>query len=327
MHMRTVDRIGRRLSLRDLNILMVVAESRSMSKAADRLAVSQPVVSKAISSMEHALGVALLDRSAHGVELTPYGKALLARANAVFDEIQLGLREIDFLKDPTAGHIRVGGGPPTVAGIVPAIARQLVHDHPRISIEVVEGALEELHAALRNREVDLVIGRSPLSIVGADDLHAEVLFNEGLLVVAGARSKWARRSKLKLAELLDEPWVMPPPNSAAAQLIAELFDAAGVRTPRPTITAVSMAMNIHLVISGPFLALLPASTVLLSAKYQPLKALRIALPALKRPVTIATLKNRTLNPVAQLFIERARTFTRLMFRAGDSAKALPASNT
>jgi DNA-binding transcriptional LysR family regulator len=64
------DRIGRRFKLRDLHILLTVAQAGSMGKAAERLAMSQPVVSKAIADMEHALCVRLLERSRRGIELT-----------------------------------------------------------------------------------------------------------------------------------------------------------------------------------------------------------------------------------------------------------------
>src|SRR5258708_19092052 len=82
-----LERMGRGLKLRDLRILMTVVECGTMGKAAARLAVSQPVVSKAIADLEHALGVRLLDRSRRGVEPTPYGRALTKRGVAIFDEM------------------------------------------------------------------------------------------------------------------------------------------------------------------------------------------------------------------------------------------------
>src|SRR5262249_35209542 len=73
--MQWADRIGHRLKLRDLHILITVAQHGSMGKAAKQLSVSQPVVSKAITDMEHMLKVRLLDRTPHGVEPTLYGRA------------------------------------------------------------------------------------------------------------------------------------------------------------------------------------------------------------------------------------------------------------
>src|SRR4028119_73980 len=71
------DRIGRRIKLRELHVLLAVAECGGMAKAAERLAITHPVVSKTVSDLERTLGVRLFDRGAKGVELTAYGQALL----------------------------------------------------------------------------------------------------------------------------------------------------------------------------------------------------------------------------------------------------------
>src|SRR5262245_51052834 len=103
------ERIERRLKLHDVRVLMSVVQAGSMHKAAERLATSQPVVSRAISDLEHSLGVRLLDRSPHGVEPTPYGRAIIRRGLAVFDELRQGVKDIEFLADPRAGYVRTGG--------------------------------------------------------------------------------------------------------------------------------------------------------------------------------------------------------------------------
>ena len=88
--MKWDERIGRRLKLHDLHVFIAVAELGSMRKAAERLAVSQPSVSKAIADIERVLGMRLLERNAQGVEATPYGHALLRRALGAFDELRQG---------------------------------------------------------------------------------------------------------------------------------------------------------------------------------------------------------------------------------------------
>src|SRR5262245_55093087 len=110
--MRWNDRIGRRIKLSDLHILLAVAQSGSMAKAASQLAVSHPVVSRSISELEHTLGVRLLERNRQGIELTEYGRAMLDRGHAVFDELRQGVKDIEFLSDPTAGELRIGTTPP-----------------------------------------------------------------------------------------------------------------------------------------------------------------------------------------------------------------------
>src|SRR5262245_65898601 len=103
-----------------------------MAKAAVHLSVSQPAVSKAIADMEHVLGVRLLDRSAQGVEPTIYGRVMMKWAGAVFDDVYQGVKEIEFLADPTAGELRIGAGPPMFGGLLPAVLHRLYRRHPKI---------------------------------------------------------------------------------------------------------------------------------------------------------------------------------------------------
>jgi DNA-binding transcriptional LysR family regulator len=116
--MTSEQRVRQRLKLRELSILMEVVKAGSMGKAATRLNVSQPVISKAIASLEHTLGVRLLDRNIRGVELTDYGQAALRCGVAVFDDLEKGIEEIEFIADPTVGTVRIGCTEPEFFGIV-----------------------------------------------------------------------------------------------------------------------------------------------------------------------------------------------------------------
>ena len=107
-NMQWADRIGRRLKLRDLHVLFAVMQWGSMAKAAHHLAVSQPVVSEAIGGLEQTIGVRLLDRTRRGIEPTIYGRALYNHGLAAFDALRQGIKEIEFLADPTGGELRIG---------------------------------------------------------------------------------------------------------------------------------------------------------------------------------------------------------------------------
>src|SRR6478735_5623885 len=98
--MQWVDRIGSRLKLRDLHILLAVVQQGTMAKAAAKLAISQPAVSKAIADMEQTFGLRLLDRGRSGVEPTAYGRALVSRGQVIFDELKLGIEELASLPIP-----------------------------------------------------------------------------------------------------------------------------------------------------------------------------------------------------------------------------------
>src|SRR5262245_42118812 len=98
--MQVSDRIGRRIRLHDLHVLMAVVQAGSMRKATAVLNTTQSAISRSIADLEQTIGARLLDRSSHGIEPTRYGQALLKRGVAVFDELKQGVREIEFLSDP-----------------------------------------------------------------------------------------------------------------------------------------------------------------------------------------------------------------------------------
>jgi DNA-binding transcriptional LysR family regulator len=301
------DRIGRRLKLRDLHILMAVAQSGSMVKAARSLAISQPVVSKAISDLEHTLGVRLLDRGPHGVEPTMYGRALIESGIAVFDDLRQGVKRIEFLADPTAGELRIGCGEVFVAGLLPAIIERLRRRYPRIVCYIDQAATSVTpdFRELRERRVDLVLGRISAPFT-EDDIDAEVLFHEHVHVVAGKRSKWARRRKIELAELVGEPWLLVPPNTDSSAMVEEAFAARGLKMPQPCIVSYSVHLRNSLLPTGRYLAYLPESFMQFGAMRSSFKVLPVDFPVTPRPVGIVTLRDRTLNPAAQLFIGCAR---------------------
>jgi len=302
--MQTSDRIGRRLSLRDLNLFLVVVEKRSMSKAAAQLAISQPVVSKAIANMERTLGVPLLDRSPGGIEPTLYGRAIVKRGVAAFDELRQGVKDIESLLDPTAGEMRIGCSGPLAAGIVATVIRKLSGRYPRLSFHVLDGDLATLQQELNDRSIEFAIGRM-LEPIADENMQSETLFNDRLVIVAGRRSKWFRRKEIKLSEPLNEPWIFPHA-TVASSLITEAFRAAGVNVPRATVSSRTARLNDNLLASGRFLTVFPESMIRLGVGYMPFKILPVALPSPPKSVVIATLKNRTLSALAQLFIRCLR---------------------
>jgi DNA-binding transcriptional LysR family regulator len=305
-------RIGRRVRLRDLHILSSVVQAGSMAKAATRLRMSQPSISEAIANLEAALRVRLLDRSPRGVEPTIYAHALLRRGRVVFDELSQGVRDIEFLADPTTGEVRIGCPENLAAGFVPAIIDRMSRRYPKIAFHVtpVEPAAMGFRE-LRERSVDLMVGRilhPPLD----DDLDAEILFEDRLLVVAGSRSPWAHRRKIAIQELMDEPWVDTPANTPVHAYIAAGLQARGLALPRPTVRTYSMHVRNHLLSTGRYLGLIWSWTLHFNPSGWSFKALPVELGIPARPVAIVTLKNRTLSPVVEVFIEHARQVAKSM---------------
>jgi len=312
--MQWTDRIGRRVKLRDLHILLAVAQAGNMSRAADRLAISHPVVSKTIADLEHALDVRLLDRTPQGTELTAYGRALLDCGTIVFDELRRGVEQIAFLSDPTRGELRLGGAAPWVEGLVPAVIARLTERYPRIKFQVTDSDAVTLCGMLRERKLDFVVGRVPGPIFG-DDLVSEFLLDDGMHVVAGASSPWSRRRRIELAELCGEPWLMPDSDNIAMALISEGFRAAGLTPPTPQVVSNSVTLRVRLIETGRFLGILPDSTLRFGARRLQIKILPVRLRINAPPTVAIALKNRTPNPIARLFVDELRAFAKPLMKS------------
>ncbi len=307
--MRWSDRIGRRIKLRDLHVLHAVLEAGSMSKAASQLSVSVPVVSKAIADLEHTVGVRLLDRSPQGIEATIYGRALLNRSLAAFDELRQGVNEIEFLADPTAGELRLGSTVPLAASFVSTVIDRLSKQHPRIVFHLVASETETLYRGLRERTVDFLIVRQ-WSAVSHEQLAFEPLYPDPYVVAAGTTNRWTRQRRIELAQLVDELWTLPPPDSLVGAFVVQAFRASGLDLPRASVFTFPHEVRNSLLATGRYLTVLPSSLLRLPTRHPFIKALRVELPIIGGPIGIVTWKNRTLSPVAQLFLECARQVAR-----------------
>jgi DNA-binding transcriptional LysR family regulator len=301
--MRWTDRIGRRLKLRDLHTLRVVVDAGSMAQAGKQLALSQPAISKSIAELEHTLGVSLLDRTPRGVVPTPYADVLLKRGTVLFDDLRLTLEEIEHLRDPTQGELRVGAPEPLVP-LLTAIIDGLVSRHPRMHFDVAVADTSLLLGTLRGRELDIAFTRLP-DPVAEPDLETEVLYDDPLVVMAGQASPWLRRRRVDLADLVHERWALSPPETLLGRFAAEVFQSRGLTLPRAVVVTPSVQMRVSLATTGRYLSILPRA-MLRADRNASLRALRIDLSETKRPIGLVLLKKRTIGPVANLFIAAAR---------------------
>jgi DNA-binding transcriptional LysR family regulator len=304
------DRIGRRIRLRDLHIFLTVAKAGSMGRAAVELAVSQPVVSKAISELEHAIGFPLLDRSPQGVEPTRYGRAVVKWGIAAFDDLRQGVNELEFLADPTVGELKIGCSEPLAGGFVMAVIDRLSRQYQNVCFEVLSADPALLHSReLRERHVELLV----IPITGlelGEDTAVEILFEDRHVVMVPRDSKWARRRNVKLADLMGEPWVLPPRGTPIDAYLTQGFRAAGLEPPRMRVATFSLPLHEQLLASGTFVTALPGS-MLRFGRQLPFKVLPIGFPSPARQIGIVTLKNRMVSPLAEVFLDCARELARL----------------
>jgi len=307
-------RVSRRLRFRDLEVLFAVVQCGSMAKAASELGVTQPAVSEVIAELEQTFAVRLFDRSPQGVVPTIYGRALHRRGLAAFDELKQGIRDIEFLADPTKGDVRIGC-PDSIAGAILApMVQKFCGDYPGVALTidpVPTPTLEvpELHA----RKLDLVVARLDRSYM--DDplgggLNIEILFDDEAVIAAGANSRWVRRRKIDLADLLDANWVGTSRQTFTTMLLEQSFQENNLPLPKMRVMTFSVQVRAHLLATGDFVSAMPKSMLRLNPECRGLKQLPIKLGRRNFPVAIVTLKDRTLSPPVELFLGSLRTYVK-----------------
>ena len=317
--MDLLDRVASRLKLRDLRLLDTVVRQGSMAKAASKLNLSQPAISKAIAEMEHVLGARLIDRGRQGVQPTPYGTALLRRGTAIYDELRQGIAEIEQLSDPATGTVRVAAPEPVSAGLLTALIARFTHKHPRANVHVTLTPvaslqfLEPRYRDLRDRNVDFVVAPIFESTL-EDDLASEPLLEDRSLVAAGVNNPWTRRRNVSLDDLVDEPWVLQPEDTLAGQSHIQAFVAAGLPPPVNKIISASVHVQIGLVAAQQCFTILPYSMMHFSAARLSLKSMPVKLKVAPFSLGIIRLKNRSLSPAAQEFIRMAHDLTKPLRR-------------
>jgi DNA-binding transcriptional LysR family regulator len=223
--------------------------------------------------------------------------------------MQQGIRDIESLSDPAAGEVNMGC-PEAIAAILPPMLEKFFQQFPKAVFRVDQvGTSPEDLLALNDRRYDFILGflPPPHANVG-DDYNVEFLFDDRLVVAAGMGTRWARRRKIDLAELIDEPWTLTAPGTWNYMCIGEAFRAQGLDMPKISLMSTSAPLRIPLTASGQFLTALTKSV----ADLYGLKVLQVDLPGQPWRIAVVTLKNRTLSPLVERFITHVRGCTRAL---------------
>jgi DNA-binding transcriptional LysR family regulator len=311
--MQLSDRIGRRMKLQDLHVLMAVVQTGSMRKAAAQLNTTQPSISRSIAELENSVGVRLLDRNPQGVELTEFGRALLDGGTAMFDELRLAVKNIESLSDPTAGEVRIACNPIVATSFLSAVVDRMSRRYPRIAFHVLVKQADLLKRELTDRNVDLLVARR-LGNLEDERLDFELLFEEAYVIAAGMQNPLVRRRRIELTELVNEAWALPPQDHVLGLVAMKIFRASGLGYPPAAVITAAPDMRISLLATGRFLSIFNDSVLKFPTGRPEIKVLPVKIPVPPVPVGIVTLKNRTLSPVVRLFIEHAREVAKPLAR-------------
>ena len=275
------------MDTKDLHAFKTIVECGTFSKAAARLRIAQPALSRKIQKIEHDLGVQLLRRAARGVTPTAAGHALLQRAIKFEHEFEELHREMARHADRATGLVRVAVQTPLSLIMVPELLRQFQTSHPGVTLELTEGFSGDLIDGLLNEQLDLVVADTPTHPHA--DLTDTRLWVEPLLLVGRPGSLPAARDgngNLPLRELAGLPVIMPCQRHAIRRLVDAAFDRQRLRF-KPAIEANGALMILQLVKTGFGYTLMPSNRVYPWVKNGELEAVGIR-PVLRRTMSVIT---------------------------------------
>ncbi len=213
---------------------MAIAATGTESNAASYLRLSQPAVNRSLRALEHLAGIELLRRSVRGTRLTEAGEALLRGVKLAFAEARAIESEVAAWRGEVRGRVIVGALPTSTTVFLPQAIDDVFRLHPEMEITVVDGTYESLMQQLHHAEVDAIVGALRPAPPG---VHQELLFEEGLAVIARRGHPCLALTDLKLVDLLQWEWIVPLAGTPASGALQRAFDSAGLAPPAGALQA------------------------------------------------------------------------------------------
>lgn len=306
-----------RLRLRHLQVLMNLAETQNISRSALELHMTQPALSKWLKELESDIGLTLFERHARGLRPTHHGHSLIVFAARVANELDRARDEMDALLRGSSGRVVVGASGAAIASAVPSAILALLKSMPSADVEVVEGPMDRLVHQLRQREIDLAVGR-PSAKYRYAELRSEPLYEERLTFAVRPGHPLAGRRKPDWADLLAQRWVVWSRDIPVRELLDATLDAAGHSIPEGSVQSNSLLATIALVAESDMVAVVSERTIDLHAR---MKALR-RLPLHLDPSTAVTMYWRH-EPASSTVVEGLIEALRVIARGRATGQGRP----
>jgi DNA-binding transcriptional LysR family regulator len=290
------------MDIRHLRNMLAVMEEGSIGKAAQRLNISQPALTKSIQRLEEHLGVRLFDRETRGMKPTFYADSLKGYAKAACVGMAEAESQIASLRNGTEGIITVAGPPLIVTELLPQVLVQLSQERPKLQVRVVA----------RNRELfsDLLEGRFNLVVAMLYDeipkqgLSKQWLFDDRLVLIMHPDHPLAKRRKVKVkpSDLLDQKWVFADSDTWSHRRLRLYFEQAGLTVPRARIESRNPAMLKSIVMMSDHICMMSRLGVENDVSKGLLKSIDIDSPLALRPIGVVHRENEPLSPAMKSFV-------------------------
>jgi len=287
-----------------LQRFLAIYEHRSFGRAAAELHITQPALTKSIQLLEEELGVKLFERTSSGVVPTVYGEALSLHAKVIEAEMKNASREIATLSGAIKGEVTVGVTPSVAADLIPRAFLALQKERPGITVNVIEGLMENHVPSLRRGELDLVVG----GWIRGDhpDLTTELLMRDEVLIFAGEDHPLAEIADVPWTALFDYPWVMPPHSQFWVHSVDQAFAERGLKAPAAAAVTNSAGFIRAMLLRNLYLSALPARLLINETRSGRIIALNVKGLDVGFDITISYRTQVVRLPAFNYFIETLR---------------------
>lgn len=289
-----------RINIRPLIHFLAVMDERSLGRAARRVNLSQPALSKSIRQLEASLGVELFERSPLGMKPTNYSTLLAERARIIVVEVNNAEEEIDRLRDRWRGSVSVGAGPSIVGALLANATADLKTRHPGLRVTIIEGLLENHLPNLINGSLDFVIGTAVEPALS--HVISEKLFVDSVVVVARAGHPLAKDHRIGLDKLSCLPFVLTRAPDAMRLMFERRLAEFAVDVPQDVVETNSIQFMKALVAMTDYLAYLPRLAIQAEVRNNQLSVLSCPNLEWQREVHILTRARGGLSPAARAIL-------------------------
>lgn len=232
-----------KLEFRHLQLLVALDETRSVSRVASELNISQPAVSKALNALEADLGLSLFVRTIRGVEPTAHGQSLIRHAKEILQDMAQAGGEIDDIQQGRVTRLALGVLPAAAITMVPPFVARLEASSVAVSLVVQEGTMANLLPRLRAQDLDLLVGNLPHRALDPD-LVSEALYEDPVVCVVRAGHPLVQASTLSWNHIRQWPMLLPPAGTSTRRSMDEWFIQEGLAIPRRHVESVSTMTNV-----------------------------------------------------------------------------------
>lgn len=287
-----------RLKLRHLLLVDALTEQGSVVGAAAAMHITQPVATRSLHDLEAILGVQLYERGPRGITPTEFGIAFTEHARAVLAQLTQAARHVDEIADATRGRVVVGTHLAGSNLLLPRAIARVKQDRPLLDVVVHEATPEALLVELSAGKVDVIVGR--LTGQGAEHTRRATLYEESIRVVTGADHPLAGRSRVKLEDLWEYPWILPGVETILRQELEAFFARNGHDLPANRVEATSFLTVRQLLIETEMIAVLPG---LIGADDPLLTTVPMSLEPIGHSVGMTLAADRRLTPAVRALID------------------------